>query len=114
MYRWKPQIDLDGIRDHLDNTATGYSFVTDMASGLSGSYLELSRRASLSSVNGLMADDDEDDQAVRWYLNLYSQMSELTMSRLHLPRGQAPRETELSALGYREFEAPPCNAPDAS
>jgi hypothetical protein len=58
MYGWSLEVDLSSISDDLSCTAARYSFMTASANGLSESYLELSRRASLATVNGLMTDDD--------------------------------------------------------
>ncbi|PVH98907.1 hypothetical protein DM02DRAFT_530185 [Periconia macrospinosa] len=100
MYGWSPLFDLSGIRDNLACTTAGYSFVTESANGLVESYLELSRRASLDTVNGLMTDNDWNCQAVRRYLDQYFEMTELMMLLAYLVGGQAPRVTELSALEH--------------
>ncbi|PVH91213.1 hypothetical protein DM02DRAFT_501558, partial [Periconia macrospinosa] len=76
MYGWSPTFDLKVIRDKLSDTTAGYSFVMDPANGLSEAYLELSRRACLATVNGLMTDDAWDMTAVRRYLDWYHHMTE--------------------------------------
>jgi hypothetical protein len=100
MYGWSPQVDLGSIRDHMSNVRAGYSFVTDSQNGLSAAYMELSRRASLATVDGLMTDDDWDLRRVRRYLDLYSELTEFLMLSIYLHGGQAPRGTELSALQH--------------
>lgn len=55
LYGWSPpKLTLDNIRDTLSNQEYGYSFVRDPANWLSSAYLELSSRACLDSVDGLM------------------------------------------------------------
>jgi hypothetical protein len=100
MYEWCPESDLTRIRDRLSNTALGYSFVTDPANGLGEAYLELSRRACLATVNGLMTDDDWDSVAVRHYLDRYDHLTRLLVLLVYFVGGQAPRGTELFALEH--------------
>lgn len=100
MYGWCPTFDLKVIRDKLSDTTAGYSFVMDPANGLSEAYLELSRRACLATINGLMTDDAWDMTAVRRYLDWYHHMTELVMHLFYLVGGQAPRGTELAALEH--------------
>ncbi|KAJ6267416.1 hypothetical protein PSV08DRAFT_229224 [Bipolaris maydis] len=107
MYGWSPLFDLSCIHDNLACTTAGYSFVTDTANGLAESYLDLSRRASLDTVSGLMTDNDWNRQAVGQYLDQYSAMTELVMLLVYLVGGQASRVTELSALEH-------CNGPSTS
>jgi hypothetical protein len=107
MYGWSPEVNLSAISDNLSCTAARYSFVTASANGLSKSYLELSRRASLATVDGLMTDDDWDHQAVHRYLDRYTELTASLMLLTLLLGGQAPRGTELSALEH-------CNGPSTS
>jgi hypothetical protein len=107
MHGWSPEVDLSAISDDLSCTAARYSFVTASANGLSESYLELSRRASLATVDGLMTDDDWDHQAVHRYLDRYAELTASLMLLTLLLGGQAPRGTELSALEH-------CNGPSTS
>jgi hypothetical protein len=107
MYGWSPQIDLSQIFDDLSCTAAGYSFVTASVNGIMESYLELSRRASLATVNGLMADNNWDLEAVRRYLDQYAEMTLSMMLLILLLSGHALRGTELSALEH-------CNGPSTT
>jgi hypothetical protein len=100
MYEWCPESDLTRIRDRLSDTTLGYSFVADPANGLGEAYLELSRRACLATVNGLMTDDDWDSVAVRCYLDRYERLTHLLVLLVYLVGGQAPRGTELFALEH--------------
>jgi hypothetical protein len=107
MYGWSPQIDLSQVHDDLSCNTAGYSFVTAPANGLLESYLELSRRASLATVNGLTTDNDWDHKALRRYLDQYVEMTSSMMLLVVLMGGQAPRITELSALEH-------CNGPSTT
>lgn len=99
IYGWSPLFDLSSICDNLACTAAGYS-LTESANGLAESYLELSSRAFLDTVNGLMTDDGWNHQAVRRYLDQLPEMTELIMLLAYLQGGQAPRVTALSALEH--------------
>lgn len=100
MYEWCPESDLTRIRDRLSNITLGYSFVADPANGLGEAYLELSRRACLATVNGLMTDDDWDTAAVRRYLDRYEHLTRLLVLLVYLVGGQALRGTKLFALEH--------------
>jgi hypothetical protein len=100
MYEWCPEPNLTRICDRLLNITLGYLFVADPANGLGEAYLELSRRACLSTVNGLMTDDDWDTAAVRRYLDWYEHLTRLLVLLVYLVGGQAPRGTELFALEH--------------
>jgi hypothetical protein len=100
MYDWCPESNLTRIRDRLSNTTLGYSFVANPANGLGEAFLELSRRACLATVNGLMTDDDWDSVAVRRYLDRYDHLTRLLVLLVYLVGGQAPRGTELFALEH--------------
>ena len=100
MYDWQPSFDLQRIQDKFSNTAHGYSFVSDPANGLAGAYLELSKRACLATVNGLMMDDDWDIVLIHRYLDLYDHITQLLVLLVYLVGGQAPRGTKLLALEH--------------
>jgi hypothetical protein len=100
MYEWCPEPDLTCIRDRLSNITLGYSFVADPANGLGEAYFELSRRACLVTVNGLMTDDDWDEVAVRCYLGRYEYLTRLLVLLVYLVGGQALRGTEMFALEH--------------
>ncbi|KAG9196772.1 hypothetical protein G6514_004692, partial [Epicoccum nigrum] len=100
MYEWCPKPKLPRIRDRLSNITLGYSFVANPANGLAEAYLELSRRACLATVNGLMTDNDWDTAAVRRYLDQYEHLTRLLVLLVYLVGGQALRGTELFALEH--------------
>jgi hypothetical protein len=102
MYEWRPESDLTRIHTDLC-----YWFVTDPANGLREAYLELSRRACLSTVNGLMTNDDWDTVAVRHYLDRYDHLTHLLVLLVYLVCGQAPR-------GYERFYLEHCNEASTS
>ncbi|PVH94161.1 hypothetical protein DM02DRAFT_200271 [Periconia macrospinosa] len=87
MYGWQPRCDLEQIRDRLSNNAEGYSFVSDPANGLLEAYLELSRRACLATVDGLMTDSSWDKDAVRRYLTMCDVLRQEIMELVHLKGG---------------------------
>jgi hypothetical protein len=84
MYGWTSQIDLIQVHDDLSCTTAGCSFVTVSVKGLLESYLELSRRASLATVDGLMTDNNWHHKALRRYLDQYIEMTlSVILARLH-------------------------------
>lgn len=91
---------MTALCDRLSNTAVGYSFVVDRANGLEEAYLELSRRACLATVNGLMTDDDWNSATIRSNLGWYDDLTQLLILMIYLVGGQAPRCTELFALEH--------------
>lgn len=74
--------------------------MSDPANSLGEAYLELSRRACLATVNGLMTDDDWDSVAVCCYLDQYDYLTRLLVLLVYLVSGQALRGTELFALEH--------------
>jgi len=100
MYHWSPSCDISSLRDKLSDMSYGYSFVTDSANGLTDAYLELSRRACLSDVGGLMADENWDTHAVRQYLDLQREFQGSIMVLISLFGGQMPRGTDLLAVAH--------------
>jgi hypothetical protein len=107
MYGYGPEIDLGKIRDVMSNTAQGYSFVQEPKNGLSSAYLNLSERACLDRVDGLMSGASWDMRAVYRYFGLQEEMLRELMVIMYLLGGQAPRTTELFSLEY-------CNGPSTS
>lgn len=101
MYNWRPNFDLKRVRDKLSNSTQAYSFVSDPANRLSDAYLDLSRRACLAAVDGLMTDNSWDMDAVQRYLALHDEMLQLLMLLIHLTAGQAARGTEMLSVEYR-------------
>jgi hypothetical protein len=51
------EIQLEKLRDRLSNQDQGYSFVQDLANGLSSAYLDLSSRACLDPIGRLIASE---------------------------------------------------------
>jgi hypothetical protein len=100
MYKWCPEYDLTRMHDKPSDTTLRYLFVVDPANGLGEAYLELSRRACLAIVNSLMTDHDWDSVAVRCYLDQYDHLTHLLVLSVYLVGEQAPRGTELFALGH--------------
>lgn len=89
---------LGSIRDDMSNNKAGYSFVIDPQNDLTTAYLDLSKRACLSSLDGLMRRECWNIQAVNKYLELERELQRQLMLLLYLLGGQAPRSTELFSL----------------
>ena len=63
---------------------SSYSFVGDPANGLAEAYLELSRRACLATVNGVIMDHDWNMVPVRRYLDWYDHITRLLVLSVYL------------------------------
>lgn len=98
MYDWSPSCALDGIQDCLAVNAFGYSFVTEPSNALGDKHLELSRRACLSTIDGLMSDNGWNDVAVHRYMTLHEEFLRQLLTLAYLTGGQAPRGTELLSI----------------
>jgi hypothetical protein len=107
MYGLRPRMQLDHIRDCMSNQKQGYSFMLDPANKLERAYLELSSRACLDRVDGLMAGDGWDYKSVHRYLEEEDRLLLQLMLILYLCGGQAPRSTELFSIEH-------CNGPTTS
>lgn len=57
MYGLRPRLQLDHIRDCMSNQKQGYLFMLDPGNNLERAYPELSFRACLDPVDGLMVGD---------------------------------------------------------
>lgn len=98
MYGLRPAIRLGDIRDRLSHVAQGYSFTQDPANQLAAAHLDLSSRACLDPVDGLMLSERWDLGAVARYLREETQLLLQLMLVMFLRGGQAPRSTELFSL----------------
>lgn len=98
MYGVRPEIRLEGLRDHWSNKTPGYSFVQDSANDLASAYLALSSRACLDPVGGLLIGDRWDLDAVRRYLKDEQELLLDILLLLFLRGGQSPRIPELTSL----------------
>jgi len=107
MYGLRPRSRLDDIRDCMSNQKQGYSFMLDPANNLERAYLELSSRACLDPVDGLMMGDSWNYKSVHRYLEEEENLLLQLMLILYLYGGQAPRATELFSIEH-------CNGPATS
>ena len=98
LYGLHPSIDLKQIKDRFSNTAQGYSFLEEPVNKLKSAYLELSRRACLDPIDGLMVGEDWNHTAVRRYLTEEDHLLSHLMMIMLLRGGQGPRATELFSL----------------
>jgi hypothetical protein len=100
MYGLRPRLQLDHIRDCMSNQKQGYSFMLDPANNLERAYLELSSRACLDPVDGLMVGDGWNYKSVHRYLEEEEKLLLQLMLILYLCGGQAPRSTELFSIEH--------------
>ncbi|OHW95957.1 hypothetical protein CSPAE12_05386 [Colletotrichum incanum] len=107
MYSWHPVFDLSKTKDRMANTHQGYSFISEPANGLQEAYLDLSQRACLSSIDGLLS---KEGWLLRW-VQRYIDDSEALLSALfaliHLTGGQAARGSELASVKYQNGTSTP-------
>ena len=99
MYRWRPAIDLTKIKDDLQNTSQGFSFVQYPEKNLQDAYLKLlercctSRQCSLLIING-----QGGGKVTRDYLKKEEALRETLAPLMQLVGGQLPRCRELLSL----------------
>lgn len=98
MYGVRPMTRLDSIIDSISNVAQGYSFVQDPANGLASAHLDLTTRASLDPMDGLMLSERWNYPAVHRYLKEEADLLIQLMLIMYLRGGQAPRLTELFSI----------------
>jgi hypothetical protein len=98
MYGTPIEIQLEKLRDRLSNQDQGYSFVQDPANGLSSAYLDLSSRACLDPIGGLMASERWKTDAVLRYLKEETELLASIMLLCFLYGGQAPRTSEMFSI----------------
>lgn len=98
MYGLDARFELEQIHDRFSTTAPGYSFVQDSSNQLAQAYLDLSRRACLDRLDGLMSGDRWNYDAVHRYLTSETELLQHIMLICYLAGGQAPRSTELFSL----------------
>ena len=105
MYGTPIKIQLEKLRDRLSNQDQGYSFVQDPANGLSSAYLDLSSRACLDPIGGLMASERWKTEAVLRYLKEETELLVSIMLLFFLYGGQAPRTSEMFSIEYQNGPA---------
>lgn len=98
MYGMPARIQLSKLQDRLSNQNQGYCFVQDPANNLSSAYLELSSRACLDPIGGLMASERWKLDAVQRYLKEETELLVSVMLLCFLYGGQAPRTSEMFSI----------------
>jgi hypothetical protein len=98
MYGLKPDFDIAKLRDRFSDNTRDYSFVQDATNGVSTAYLQLSSRACLDPVDGLMTGNQWNARAVQRYLKEDTKCLTLLMLVMYLRGGQAPRAPELFSI----------------
>jgi hypothetical protein len=101
MYDWDPVCNLATIKDQMANTSRGYSFVSEPANSLSEAYLDLSQRASLAGIDGLLSRDGWRQPRVSRYLDDSEAFLSLLFILVYLTGGQAAQGTELTSVEYQ-------------
>jgi hypothetical protein len=98
MYGLHPDLDLKKLKDRMSNHESGYSFAQDPGNTLNSEYLNLSSRACLDPIDGLISGERWNSDAVRRYLKEESSLLLHIFQLLFLRAGQCPRISELSSL----------------
>ncbi|KAF4473733.1 ATP-dependent DNA helicase tlh1 [Colletotrichum fructicola Nara gc5] len=107
MYGWHPVFDLSKTKDRMVNTHQGYSFVSEPANGLQEAYLDLSQRACLSKIDGLLSKDGWVVRRVQRYINDSEALLSALFALIHLTGGQAARGSELTSVQYQNGTSTP-------
>ncbi|KAE9565912.1 hypothetical protein CGMCC3_g17908 [Colletotrichum fructicola] len=107
MYGWHPVFDLSKTKDRMVNTHQGYSFVSEPANGLQDAYLDLSQRACLSKIDGLLSKDGWVVRRVQRYINDSEALLSILFALIHVTGGQAARGSELTSVQYQNGTSTP-------
>ncbi|KAF6805085.1 hypothetical protein CPLU01_16012 [Colletotrichum plurivorum] len=107
MYSWYPVFDLSKTKDRMANTHPGYSFVSEPANGLQEAYLDLSQRACLSTIDGLLSKEGWLLRRVQRYVDDSEALLSALFALIHLTGGQAARGSELASLTYQNGTSTP-------
>ncbi|KAL9560653.1 hypothetical protein ACKAV7_015216 [Fusarium commune] len=101
MYRWKPPCDLSSVKDDMENTTHGFSFVSHPKNGLVEAYLKLSLQACTSQADSLSRKGQWNQKAIFEYLKKEEALHEnLAGLMLMTCRGQ-PRSPDLLSVRVR-------------
>lgn len=98
LYGYNPGLMPDQLHDKMSNQRQGYSFVTEPENDLERAYLELSSKACLHPVDGLMSSDVWKIDAVHRYFKEETKLLRHIMLMMYLRGGQAPRTTEFLSI----------------
>ncbi|KAL0764704.1 hypothetical protein CaCOL14_012794 [Colletotrichum acutatum] len=107
MYGWHPVFDLSKTKDRMANTNRGYSFVSEPANGLQEAYLDLSQRACLSTIDGLLSEEGWLSRRVHRYIDDSEALLSALFALVHLTGGQAARGSELASVQYQNGTSTP-------
>ncbi|KAK6218095.1 hypothetical protein QIS74_02559 [Colletotrichum tabaci] len=107
MYSWHPVFDLSKTKDRMANTHQGYSFISEPANGLQEAYLDLSQRACLSSIDGLLSKEGWLLRRVQRYIDDSEALLSALFALIHLTGGQAARGSELASVKYQNGTSTP-------
>ncbi|KAK0370042.1 hypothetical protein CLIM01_12595 [Colletotrichum limetticola] len=107
MYGWHPVFDLSKTKDRMAYTHRGYSFVSEPANGLQEAYLDLSQRACLSTIDGLLSEEGWLSRRVQRYIDDSEALLSALFALVHLTGGQAARGSELASVQYQNGTSTP-------
>lgn len=97
LYGYCPSFSLGKLHDRMSNHRQGYS-VTEPANNFERAYLQLSSKACLHPVDGLMSSDVWKMDAVHRYFKEETNLLQNIMLIMYLRGGQAPRTTEFLSI----------------
>jgi hypothetical protein len=98
MFGVLPPVDLSQVKDEINNTSQGFSFVHHPGNHLSEAYLELSSRACTTRQNGLLREGRWNWKEVSFYLDKVEAFQEAVAGMCYLSGGELPRVSELFGL----------------
>ncbi|KAL9025823.1 MAG: hypothetical protein Q9196_005419 [Gyalolechia fulgens] len=105
MYGIRPITRLDSISDSISNGAQGYSFVQDPANGLATAHLDLSTRACLDPLDGLMMSEGWNYPAVHRYLKKEADLLIQLMTTINIYVCQSPFRKEEASVPMEDDES---------
>ncbi len=98
MYGLRSRVRIESVQDDMANTSAGYSFLGDARNRLETAYLDLSERACLNPLDGLMSHGLWNIPLVNEYLDRERGLVRQLMLLMYMFGGQAPRSTELFSI----------------
>lgn len=98
MYGLHSRVRIESVRDDMADNRAGYSFLEDARNGLKTAHFDLSERACLNLLDGLMSHRRWNIPAVNEYLDRERGFVQQLMLLMYMFGGQAPRSTELFGI----------------
>lgn len=98
MYGLRSSVRIEAILDDMAVNRAGYSFLSDARNGLQTAHLDLSKRACLNLLDGLMSHGRWNIPAVNEYLHRERELVRQFMLLMYTFGGQVPRSTEIFSI----------------